>query len=153
MKRVAEILAGCFLNPLAVGRMEADRFVALTKKEDMDLERLPELLHRTYTKGELNLDLYGKCGVYFIPRHTRLSVTEMCDRAKIAKSNISNQFVQPYAVFNEQMRVDYEQRSIALFHLDDGIKRWGNTGLLSADLRCLDRGNCVGRGFGQMVQR
>lgn len=122
LKKVAEILAGCFLNPLAVGRLEADRFVALTKKEDMDLERLPELLHRTYTKGELNLDLYGKCGVYFIPRHTRLSVSEMCDRAKIAKSNISNQFVQPYAVFNEQMRVDYEQRSIALFHLDDGIK-------------------------------
>ena len=104
LKRVAEILAGCFLNPLAVGRMEADRFVALTKKE------------------ELNLDLYGKCGVYFIPRHTKLSVSEMCDRAKIAKSNISNQFVQPYAVFNEQMRIDYEQRSIALFHLDDGIK-------------------------------
>ena len=122
LKRVAEILAGCFLNPLAVGRMEADRFVALTKKEDMDLERLPELLHRTYTKGELNLDLYGKCGVYFIPRHTRLSVTEMCDRAKIAKSYISNQFVQPYSVFNEQMRVDYEQRSIALFHLDDAIR-------------------------------
>lgn len=122
LKKVAEILAGCFLNPLAVGRLEADRFVALTKKEDMDLERLPELLHRTYTKGELKLDLYGKCGVYFIPRHTRLSVTEMCDRAKIAKSYISNQFVQPYSVFNEQMRVDYEQRSIALFHLDDAIR-------------------------------
>lgn len=46
----------------------------------------------------------------------------MCDRAKIAKSNISNQFVQPYAVFNEQMRVDYEQRSIALLHLDDAMR-------------------------------
>ena len=122
LKRVAEILSTCFLNPLAVGRIEADRFVVLTKKADMDLKRLPELLHRTYTKGELKLDLYGKCGVYFIPRHSSLSVSEMCDRAKIAKSNISNQFVQPYAVFNEQMREDYEQRSIALLHLDDAIK-------------------------------
>ena len=122
LKRVAEILSTCFLNPLAVGRLEADRFVVLTKKKDMDLERLPEILRRTYTKGELKLDLYGKCGVYFIPRHTSLSVSEMCDRAKIAKSNISNQFVQPYAVFNEQMREDYEQRSIALLHLDDAIQ-------------------------------
>ena len=122
LKRVAEILATCFLNPLAVGRLEADRFTVFTKKKDMDLERLPELLHRTYTKGELKLELYGKCGVFFVPRHTSLSVSEMCDRAKIAKANISNQFVQPYAVFNEQMRVDYEQRSIALLHLDDAMK-------------------------------
>lgn len=122
LKRVAEILSTCFLNPLAVGRLEADRFTVFTKKKDMDLERLPELLHRTYTKGELKLELYGKCGVFFVPRHTSLSVSEMCDRAKIAKSNISNQFVQPYAVFNEQMRVDYEQRSIALLHLDDAMR-------------------------------
>jgi hypothetical protein len=44
------------------------------------------------------------------------------DRAKLAKSSITNQFVQPYAVFNEQMREDYEQRSIALLHLDDAIQ-------------------------------
>lgn len=67
LKRVAEILSTCFLNPLAVGRLEADRFTVFTKKKDMDLERLPELLHRTYTKGELKLELYGKCGVFFVP--------------------------------------------------------------------------------------
>lgn len=44
------------------------------------------------------------------------------DRAKLAKSSITNQFVQPYAVFNEQMREDYEQRSIALLHLDGAIQ-------------------------------
>ena len=44
------------------------------------------------------------------------------DRAKLAKSSITNQFVQPYAVFNEQMREDYEQRSIALLHLDDASR-------------------------------
>lgn len=122
LKKVAEILANCFLKPLAVGRMEADRFTVFTRKCDMDLERLPELLHRTYNKGELKLDLYGKCGIYYIPRHCSLSVSDMCDRAKLAKSSITNQFVQPYAVFNEQMREDYEQRSIALLHLDDAIQ-------------------------------
>lgn len=93
LKKVAEILATCFLKPLAVGRMEADRFTVFTRKSDMDLERLPELLHRTYNKGELKLDLYGKCGIYYIPRHCSLSVSDMCDRAKLAKSSITNQFV------------------------------------------------------------
>lgn len=121
LKRAAEILAVSFLKPLAVGRLEADRFTVFTKKKDMDLERLPELLHRTYSRGELKLDLYGKCGVFFIPRHSSLSVSDMCDRAKLAKSTITNQFVQPYAVFNEKMREDYEQSSIALLHLDDAL--------------------------------
>lgn len=93
LKRAAEILAVSFLKPLAVGRLEADRFTVFTKKKDMDLERLPELLHRTYSRGELKLDLYGKCGVFFIPRHSSLSVSDMCDRAKLAKSTITNQFV------------------------------------------------------------
>lgn len=122
LKRAGEALTLCFLHPLAVGRLEADRFVVLTKKKDMDLERLPELLHKTYTRGTLKLDIYGKCGVYYIPRRCSLSVSDMCDRAKLAKSNISNQFVQPYAVFNEQMREDYEQRSIALLHLEDALQ-------------------------------
>lgn len=43
LKRAAEILAVSFLKPLAVGRLEADRFTVFTKKKDMDLERLPEL--------------------------------------------------------------------------------------------------------------
>ena len=122
LRRAANTLAVSFLNPLAVARLEADRFVVLTKKKDMDLERLPELLHGTYNKGAIKLDIYGKCGVYFIPRHCSLSVSDMCDRAKLAKSTISNQFVQPYAVFSEQMRADYEQRSIALLHLEDALK-------------------------------
>ena len=122
LRRAANTLTVSFLNPLAVARLEADRFVVLTKKKDMNLERLPELLHRTYNKGAIKLDIYGKCGVYFIPRHCSLSVSDMCDRAKLAKSTISNQFVQPYAVFSEQMRADYEQRSIALLHLEDALK-------------------------------
>ena len=122
LRQNAEVLETSFLHPLAVGRMEADRFSALVKKEDMDLERLPELLHHTYAKGVMKIDIYGKCGIYFIPKNCSLSVSDMCDRAKLAKSTISNQFVQPYAVFNEQMREDYEQRSIALLHLEDALQ-------------------------------
>lgn len=122
LRQVAEIIATSFLQPLAIGRLEADRFVVLTKKQNMDLERLPELLHHTYIKGSMKIDVYGKCGIYYIPKNCSLSVSDICDRAKLAKSNIPNQFVQPYAVFNEQMQEDYEQRSIALLHLEDALQ-------------------------------
>lgn len=36
-------------------------------------------------------------------KNSRLRVSDMCDRANLAKSYISNQYVKPYAVFNEQM--------------------------------------------------
>lgn len=52
----------------------------------------------------------------------KIMETDSVTGAKLAKSSITNQFVQPYAVFNEQMREDYEQRSIALLHLDDAIQ-------------------------------
>ena len=90
LRCAANTLAVSFLNPLAVARLEADRFVVLTKKKDMDLERLPELLHRTYNKGAIKLDIYGKCGVYFIPRHCSLSVSDMCDRANPRCQNREN---------------------------------------------------------------
>ena len=53
-------------------------------------ERLPEILHRTYNKGAIKLDIYGKCGVYFIPRHCSLSVSDMCDRANPRCQNREN---------------------------------------------------------------
>ena len=46
----------------------------------------------------------------------------MCDKAKLAKLQISNQYVQPYCVFNEEMKKDYEKWSMALIQLDDAIK-------------------------------
>lgn len=111
-----------FLRPLVVGRVEADRFVALVNVNRLDLERLPELMHRVYTRKNNKIDIYGRCGVYYIPENSELSVSDMCDRAKLAKLYISNQYVQPYCVFNEEMKEDYEQRSMALIQLDDAIK-------------------------------
>ena len=111
-----------FLRPILLARMEADRFVALVEQKNLDYTRLTELLHSVYEKASIKVDIYGICGIYLIPKHCTLSVSEMYDRAKLAKNWIKNQYVQPYAVFQEQMKADYEQTSIAISQLEDAIQ-------------------------------
>ena len=111
-----------FLKPLVVAREEADRFTVLIKRRNLDLEKLPELLHRTHIRKNTKIEIYGRCGIYHIPQGCNLKVSDMCDRAKLAKMAISNRYVRPYEIFNETMNQDYERRSMALMNLDAAIK-------------------------------
>lgn len=114
-------LQNSFLYPLVVARMEADRFVLLVKQENLHLDRLTQLLHSTYNNGRVKLDIYGRCGIYYIPEHCSLSISEMCDRAKLTKKFITNRYVQPYAIYNERMGQEYEKQSIAMLNLESAI--------------------------------
>ena len=122
LKEVVRLLQASFLRPLVVGRVESDRFTVLTHTKNLKLSRMTDFLHQVYEKGDLRIDLYGRCGIYYVPQNSTLDVSEMCDRAKLAKSSIKNQYVQPYAVYQEEMLQDYEQKSIALIHLDDAVE-------------------------------
>ena len=44
----------------------------------------------------------------------KVSISDLCDQAKIAKGYIPNNYIQPYSIYNEKMKIEYEQRSIAL---------------------------------------
>lgn len=115
-------LAASFLKPLAISRIEADRYVVLVDEKNLDLKKLPGLLRSNYEQGNIKVDLYGRCGIYYIPENCDISVSDMCDRAKLAKLYIPNQYVKPYQIFDENMAQDYVQKSFALIHLDDAIK-------------------------------
>lgn len=119
----ANALESSFLKPVALGRMEADRFVLLADVKHVNLDKLPELLHGSYVRDDTKIDIFGRCGIYYIPKYSKLLVSDMCDRAKLAKQYITNRYVRPYAVFNEEMQKDYEQRSIAMIELDDAIEK------------------------------
>lgn len=123
LKEVVRLLQASFLRPLVVARFESDRFTVLTHAKNLDLSQMTDFLHQTYEKGELRIDLYGRCGIYYVPHNSNLDVSEMCDRAKLAKSSITNQYVQPYAIYQEEMLQDYEQKSIALIHLDEAVEK------------------------------
>lgn len=116
-------LQSCFLKPLVTARMEADHFTALVEASNIDFDQLPSFLHRSIKFNDIRTDIFGRCGIYYIPEHCTLQVSEMCDRAKLAKTYISNQYVQPYIVFNDSMKMEYEEKSIALIQLEDAMAK------------------------------
>ena len=111
------------LRPLALGRVAADRFQALVDVKNLELTALGKLLQYQMQIGEKQVEIYGRCGIYYIPKQCKLDVSQMCDLAKIAKNKISNQYVQPYAIYQEDMRTEYEQKNRALLNLEKALEQ------------------------------
>ena len=47
----------------------------------------------------------------------------MCDRAKLAKNYISNQYVRPYAIYDESMKMEYDDNSRVMINLEQAIEK------------------------------
>lgn len=116
-------MQNCPLKPVVLARTEADHFAALVDVENLDLSKLPDILHTTLVRGNIKTDIYGRCGIYYVSDQDTSSISEMCDMAKLAKAYITNEYVQPYAVFNESMRKDYSGKSVSLVNLDSALQK------------------------------
>lgn len=111
------------LRPLALGRVSADRFHALVDVKNLELSELGKLLqYPVRIRGE-QVEIYGRCGIYYIPEHCDLDVSQMCDLAKMAKNKISNQYMQPYEIYQEDMKTEYGQKNRALLNLEKALEQ------------------------------
>lgn len=111
------------LRPLALGRVSADRFHALVDVKNLELSELGKLLqYAVRIRGE-QVEIYGRCGIYYIPEHCDLDVSQMCDLAKMAKNKISNQYMQPYEIYQEDMKTEYGQKNLALLNLEKALEQ------------------------------
>ena len=111
------------LRPLALGRVSADRFHALVDVKNLELSELGKLLqYPVRIRGE-QVEIYGRCGIYYIPEHCDLDVSQMCDLAKMAKNKISNQYMQPYEIYQEDMKTEYRQKNLALLNLEKALEQ------------------------------
>lgn len=111
------------LRPLALGRVSADRFHALVDVKNLELSELGKLLqYPVRIRGE-QVEIYGRCGIYYIPEHCDLEVSQMCDLAKMAKNKISNQYMQPYELYQEDMKTEYGQKNLALLNLEKALEQ------------------------------
>lgn len=111
------------LRPLALGQVSADRFHALVDVKNLELSELGKLLqYPVRIRGE-QVEIYGRCGIYYIPEHCDLDVSQMCDLAKMAKNKISNQYMQPYEIYQENMKTEYGQKNLALLNLEKALEQ------------------------------
>ena len=123
LKKIVDALEKSFLKPLVTARMEADRFVAFVDTVNLKLDQMNQLLHYSYHDGKTDIELHGRCGIYYVPKQCTLSVSDMCDRAKLAKNYISNQYVRPYAIYDESMKMEYDDNSRVMINLEQAIEK------------------------------
>lgn len=124
LREVVRTIHHSKLYPYAIGRVEADHFVCLVDAANINYENLKEQLHQVLTIQQRSMDVYAVCGIYMIPEHERMeSVSNMCDRARIAKDYIEDEYVQPYAVFDAFMSSSYMERNDALRDLSHALEK------------------------------
>ena len=109
------------LEPLVLGRLESDHFVAIIRNEYLKSGRMKKLTQMTYRSIYKQYDFSVTCGIYHI-QDTGLSVGLMIDRAKLAESTITNSDAILYAEYTDRMRTDYVNRMILISDLAEAVK-------------------------------
>lgn len=94
------------LKPLLTARMEQDIFVCLVDCEYLDYSCLADLCETVFTREEKSIHVYTRCGIYLV-EDREMNINTMCDYAKIAIHYIVDEYLNPYAVFQESMRTKY----------------------------------------------
>ena len=90
-------------QPEVSGRLDADHFICLAKRDSIDLDTLPAKLKINVQLNGRSMKLYGYCGIYNLEEDD-VNVSAMIDRAKLAEESILSDHVQPFAVFDDSMR-------------------------------------------------
>ena len=96
-------------QPEVSGRLDADHFICLAKRESIDLDTLPAKLKINVQLHGRSMKLYGYCGIYALEEGD-VNVSAMIDRAKLAEESILHDHVLPYAFFDDSMRRGYMDR-------------------------------------------
>ncbi len=109
------------LNPIIGSRKESDHFIYMVEKSKLDLSRLPELLNFHWQYDGKDLFIHCRCGIFMIDDNS-LEVYKMIDRAKLAKDHIVDDFVKPYAVYEQSMLDEYSENASAFLFFDSGVK-------------------------------
>ncbi len=106
LKRTYGYLKTSFLQPILIARIEGDRFACLVEQENLDYDALAGICKRDFVRDEKNISVCVRCGIYLV-ENGDVSVNRMCDYAKIAIGCIVDEYLKPYAVFDQSMRRNY----------------------------------------------
>lgn len=111
LRQFTQYLKSSFLQPLAVAHLSGtDHFLCLMRQNSLALDSLRDLLHHTFACNTRSVDLYGQCGIYLIDSN-EISVSGMCDCARLASNHITDAYIQPYAFYSQTMREEYLNRA------------------------------------------
>ncbi len=98
--------------PLFVARMGADHFVCVAERSRVNLDQLVVSNNNSYVmeRNGRQVQVRFRCGVAHLEKGG--TVTGFLDRAKLALNYIEDEYLKPYAVFDDQMSQNYVNSAV-----------------------------------------
>lgn len=110
------------LNPVLTARNSADHFACLVECKNLDYDRLADIFQFEFIYDGKSINVYARCGICKVDRFPA-DVDAMYDMAKLACNNLTNEYMQPYILFNNDMSDLYIKQCMIHSNLPYALER------------------------------
>lgn len=122
LQNIFRTLTHSKLSPVITARVESDHFVCLVENKNLDFEELTSVCDNKFVKDGKCMNLIIRCGIFYVEEKP-MKISGMIDRAKLAKRYITDEYVQPYMVYDHSMQVAYIDKAKLVRELQEGIAK------------------------------
>ena len=122
LQNIFRTLTHSKLSPVITARVESDHFVCLIEKKNLNFEELTSVCDNKFVKDGKRMNLIIRCGIFYVEEKP-MKISGMIDRAKLAKRYITDEYVQPYMVYDHSMQVAYIDKAKLARELQEGIAK------------------------------
>ena len=122
LQNIFRTLTHSELSPVITARVESDHFVCLVENKNLDFEELTSVCDNKFVKDGKCMNLIIRCGIFYVEEKP-MKISGMIDRAKLAKRYITDEYVQPYMVYDHSMQVAYIDKAKLARELQEGIAK------------------------------
>ena len=122
LQNIFRTLTHSKLSPVITARVESDHFVCLVENKNLDFEELTSVCDNKFVKDGKCMNLIIRCGIFYVEEKP-MKISGMIDRAKLAKRYITDEYVQPYMVYDHSMQVAYIDKAMLAGELQEGIAK------------------------------
>lgn len=122
LQNIFRTLTHSKLSPVITARVESDHFVCLVENKNLDFEELTSVCDNKFIKDGNCMNLIIRCGIFYVEEKP-MKISGMIDRAKLAKRYITDEYVQPYMVYDQSMQVAYVDKAELAGELQEGIAK------------------------------
>lgn len=122
LQNIFRTLTHSKLSPVITARVESDHFVCLVENKNLDFEELTSVCDNKFVKDGKCMNLIIRCGIFYVEEKP-MKISGMIDRAKLAKRYITDEYAQPYMVYDHSMQVAYIDKAKLAGELQEGIAK------------------------------
>ena len=122
LQNIFRTLTHSKLSPVITARVESDHFVCLVENKNLDFEELTSVCDNKFVKDGKCMNLIIRCGIFYVEEKP-MKISGMIDRAKLATRYITDEYVQPYMVYDHSMQVAYIDKAKLAGELQEGIAK------------------------------